>query len=58
MIQWSFNTCFYLYNETVRDICMKAFLPEPVHVSFLNEHDCVIEFSTEFELHKKEVDLQ
>ena len=37
---------------------MKVFLPEPIHVSFLNEYDCVLEFPADFELHKMEVDLQ
>ena len=37
---------------------MKVFLPEPIHVSFLNDYDCAIVFSTEFELHKIVVDLQ
>ena len=36
---------------------MRAFLPEPVHVSFLHEYGCVLEFSTECELHKIAVDL-
>ena len=45
-------------NDTVRAICAKVFLPEPIHVSFLNEYDCVLEFWTEFELHKIAVDLQ
>ena len=45
-------------NETVRTICMKVFLPEPIHVNFLNEYDCVLEFPTEFELCKIAEDLQ
>ena len=36
---------------------MRTFLPVPVHVSFLNEYDCVLEFPTEFELHKIAGDL-
>ena len=36
---------FIYTTETVRTICVKVFLPEPVHVSFLNEYDCVLEFS-------------
>ena len=37
---------------------MKAFLPEPVKVSFLNKHDCVVEFSADFGLQTIVVDLQ
>ena len=33
---------FIYTNETVRAICAQAFLPEPIHVSFLNEYDCVL----------------
>ena len=49
---------FIYTNQGVRAICMKAFLPEPIHVSFLNENDCVLEFPTKFELYKIAVDLQ
>ena len=37
---------FIYTNETVRAICVKVFLPEPIHVSFLNECDCMLEFPT------------
>ena len=33
---------FIYTNETVRAVCLKTFLPEPIHVSFLNEYDCVL----------------
>ena len=36
----------------------ESILPEPVHFSVLNEYDCVLEISTEFELHKIAVDQQ
>ena len=49
---------FIYTNETVREIYVKASLPEPINVSFLNEYDCVLEFSTEFELHKIAMNLQ
>ena len=49
---------FIYTNETVRVVCTNVFLPEPVHVSLLNEYDYVLEFSTEFELPKIAVDLQ
>ena len=39
-------------------IYVKAFLPELIHVSFLNEYDCMLEFPTEFELCKIAIDLQ
>ena len=45
-------------TKTVRAVCVRVFLPEPIHVSFLNKYDCVLEFLTEFELHKVVVDLQ
>ena len=44
--------------KTVRAICVKIFLPEPIHVSSLNEYDCVLAFPTEFELCKIAMDLQ
>ena len=37
---------------------MKAFLPEPIPVSFLNEYDCMLEFPTKFKLCKIAVYLQ
>ena len=37
---------------------MNAFLPELVHVSFLNEYVCVLEISMGFELHKIAAALQ
>ena len=49
---------FIYTNETVRAICVKGFLPEPIYVSFLNEYVCVLEFPTEFELHRIAVDVQ
>ena len=51
------STFIYTY-KTVSAICVKAFLPEPIHVIFLNEYDCMLEFSAEFELCKIAVDLQ
>ena len=49
----------FIYNsDTVRAICAKASLPEPINISFLNEYDCMLEFSTEFELHKIAMNLQ
>ena len=49
----------YLYtNDTVRAICVKASLPEPINVSFLNEYDCVLELSTDFDLHRITMNLQ
>ena len=39
-------------------ICAKTFLSEPIHVSFLNKYDCMLEFLTEFELCKIAIDLQ
>ena len=33
----------FLYTiDTVKAICTKASLPEPINVSFLNEYDCVL----------------
>ena len=49
---------FIYTNDTVRTICAKAFLPEPIHVSFLNEYDCMLKFPTEFELCKIAMDLK
>ena len=50
---------FIYTSETFRAICVKAFLPEPIHDSFfLNEYDCMLQFPTEFELCKITVDLQ
>ena len=49
----------FLYtNDTVRAICAKAFLPELVNFSYLNEYDCVLQFSTDFDLHKIVMNLQ
>ena len=45
-------------NDTVRAVCVKVFLPEPIHVSFLNGYDCMQQFPTEFELCKIAMDLQ
>ena len=45
--QWYNGTLiptFVYINETVRAVCVKAFLPEPIHVSFLNEYDYILEF--------------
>ena len=49
---------FIYNNDAVRAICVKAPLPEHIHVSFLNEYDCMLGFPTEFELHKTAMDLQ
>ena len=49
---------FIYTNDTVRAICVKVLLPEPIHTNFLNEYDCVLEFPTQFELHKIAMDLQ
>ena len=35
---------FIYTNNTVRAICVKEIFPEPIHVSFLNEYDCMLEF--------------
>ena len=45
---------FIYTNETVRAICAKAFLPEPIHVSFLNEYDCMLEFPPNFNYVKQQ----
>ena len=37
---------------------MKASLPEPTNASFLDEYDCVLEFMTDFKLHKIAMKLQ
>ena len=37
---------FIYTNDAFRAICAKSFLSEPIHVSFLNEYDCVLEFSS------------
>ena len=39
-------------------MCVKASLSEPINVSFLNDYDCMLEFSTDFELHKIAMNLQ
>ena len=49
---------FIYTNETFRAICAKLVLPEPIHVSFVDEYDYILEFPTEFELCKIAVDLQ
>ena len=49
---------FIYSNDTVRAICAKTSLPEPINVSFLNEFYCVLKFLTEFELHKITMNLQ
>ena len=49
---------FIYTNDTVRAICAKSFLPEPIHVSFLNKYDCMLEFPTGFKLHKIALDLE
>ena len=49
---------FIYTNDTVREICAKAFLPEPIHVSFLNEYDCLLEFPVAMELCEIATDLQ
>ena len=43
---------FVYTNDTVRVICAKVSLPQLLNVSFLNEYNCVLEFSTEFQLYK------
>ena len=49
----------FLYtNDTVKVICVKASLSEPINVSFLNEYDCVLKFSTDFDLHRIAMTLQ
>ena len=50
-------TFIYTY-ETIRAICVKAFLPELIHISFLNEYDCMLDFPAEVDLHNIGVDLQ
>ena len=57
-IQWSSIPTFIYTNDTVKAICAKASLPEPINVSFLNEYNCVLEFPTDFELHKIAMNLQ
>ena len=49
---------FIYAAEDMREICEKSFIPEPVHIRFLNEYVCVLEFSVEFQLNKKAVDFQ
>ena len=43
---------FIYTNKTLKAICAEASLPQPIHVSFLNEYDYVLEFSNNFKLHK------
>ena len=49
---------FFYTIDTVKAICAKAFLQDPVNVGFLNEYDCVLEFATNFDLHKITMTLQ
>ena len=49
---------FIYTNDTVKGMYAKASHSEPINVSFLNEYCCVLEFLTEFELHKIAVNLQ
>ena len=48
----------YPPSEAGREICEKSFIPEPIHISFLNKYDYVLEISMEFELSKRVIDLQ
>ena len=51
--------CTFIYtNDTVSAIGEKVFLPEPIHVSSLNEYDCMLVFPTKFELCKIAAHLQ
>ena len=49
---------FIYTNDTVKAICAKASLPDPINVSFLNEYECVLEFATDFDPHKIAMTLQ
>ena len=49
---------FIYTTEAVREICEKSFVLEPIHISFLNGYDCVLEFSAGLELSKIAIDLQ
>ena len=49
---------FICTSDTVKTICANASLPDPINDSFLNEYDCVLEFATEFDLHKIAMTLQ
>ena len=49
---------FIYIIDTLSAICVKAFLPKPIHASFLNENGCVLEFPTQFEPSKIAMDLQ
>ena len=44
-------------SDTVKAICTKS-LSARTNVSFLNEYDCVLEFSTDFDLHRIVMNLQ
>ena len=61
VLQW-FNGALipaFLYtDDTFEAICVKASLPEPINDSFLNEYNCVLEFPTDFDLHKIAMNLQ
>ena len=49
----------FIYTiDTVKAICAKASLPDPVNFSFLNEFECVLEFATDFDPHKIAMTLQ
>ena len=49
----------FIYTiDTVRAICAKSLLPEPIPISFPNEYDYMLEFPAEFEFHKIAMDLQ
>ena len=49
---------FIYTNDTVKAFCAKASLPDPINVNFLNEYGCVLEFTTDFDLHKITMTLQ
>ena len=45
-------------DDTVKAICAKASLPDPINVRFLNEYNCVWEFASDFDPHKIAITLQ
>ena len=49
---------FIYTNDTVRAICAKTSLPDPINLSFLNEYNCVLEFATDFDPQKIAIALQ
>ena len=51
-------TAFIYTNDTVRAICVNASIPEPINISFLNEYDSMLEFLTDYKLHKIALHLQ